>query len=178
MLSHRILNKHITNLYQGLSNKEKAVLSFEASKTNSNEFSRIKNSVKSEIVEMKEHEYRSWLIKLNIFSSTWSMLHFKENEKYLVAMAVFYSGEAEEDATEEQQSAVFIQIQQQKARLCAIDNALEHLCNKHGLSTESVRKYADIEIFFTADEASPDIEYQNQLIEMFDQEIFLYAPIN
>lgn len=162
-------NKRITKMYQNLSCREKATLSFGYILSNDTHgLSRIANTVSHHTYSCRDIEYSDWLAKSFTFASTWSLLYWQNYASYAATLALFAAALANENVNEDAEG-LSGQINFWKGRLFALNGVLNHLCEKYGLSVDAVHKYGDVESFIQDGATNPDMEYQNQMTEMLDQ---------
>lgn len=154
----------ISKIYEGLSNKERAALSFRfIMDANDLELTRVADTVEFKSYRCHDAEYRCWVQGFFTLASLWGLIHWQQHSSLMATVALRYAtivGDTESDLNEINARVVFY-----RRRLIALDGALLNVCEKHSLDHHAIMKYAEAEPSAeTHGELLPDMEYQDEMI--------------
>ena len=131
------LTKRSTKLYNGLSNKQKAVLAFQhITQLNTDEVPIISGSVERKHYSQRDKEYTDWIETFYSVASLWSITYWQQ--KYQEATCLVLVAEQDTDQA-------ISRYREVEARITALHYALQEFCNTHGLDAQSVYKFAGAE---------------------------------
>lgn len=131
------LTKRSTKLYNGLSNKQKAVLTFQnLVGLNADEVPIISGSVERKHYSQRDTEYTDWVDAFYSVASLWSITYWQQ--KYQEAACLVLVAEQDTDQA-------ISRYREIEARVTALHYALQEFCNTHGLDAQSVYKFAGAE---------------------------------
>jgi len=153
----------ITKMYEGLSNKELALLSFQyLSEMNELECERVAGAVPVKSYICREVEYRQWLDGFFNLSAQFGIEHWRTKYRNLAStMALRFALEANDiDKINSMLDAHSLC----ETRLLALDHALVAVCDEHGIDANSVRRLAGVEPFAPMHaDLKPDAAYQTEM---------------
>ncbi len=153
----------ISKMYEGLSNKELAILSFQyMTDMNELESERVAGAVPVKSYICRDVEYRRWLDGLFNMSAQFAIEHWRTNYRNLAStMSLRFAFEANDI------DKVISMLEVHsicETRLLALDHALEAVCNEHGIDANSVRRLAGVEPFAPmCANLKPNQEYQAEM---------------
>lgn len=131
------LTKRSTKLYNSLSNKQKAILTFQSlAELNADEVPIIAGTVERKEYSQRHIEYTDWVETLFSVASLWSITYWQQ--KYLEATCLLLVAEQDTDLAVSGYKEV-------KARVTALHHALQEFCKTHGLDSQYVYKFAGVE---------------------------------
>ena len=150
----------ITKLYEGLSNKELAALSFHyMAAANELEIERVSAAVPVKTYDCRDVEYQQWVNSFYSVATYWSIEYWKLQAGKLAAIVSLHitlgRGETEKVET-------IIEVHEGwESRLLALDRALLLVCDEHGIDPKAVRQIAGAEEFHPISTAIvPNNDYQ------------------
>lgn len=131
------LTKRSKKLYDHLSSKQKAALTFKCLvNRNEEEAGLITDSVPRHVYRQTEAAYSDWIEVIFSVASLWSIEYWQQmyySASILVTIA--------ESDTEEYKLVAY---RQQQARLAALKEALEEFCIQHGIDVAPVYEFAGV----------------------------------
>ncbi|NLW04349.1 MAG: hypothetical protein GX029_03865 [Pseudomonadaceae bacterium] len=131
------LTKRSTKLYNGLSNKQKAALTFQnLAELNADEVPIITGTVEKKHYSQRDTEYTDWIETFFSVASLWGMSYWQQ--KYQEAACLVLVAEQDTDQA-------IKRFREVEARVTALHYALQEFCNTHGLDVQSVYKFAGAE---------------------------------
>jgi|SRR5690554_1120535 len=148
------LTKRSKKLYDHLSSKQKAALTFKClANRNEDEAGLITDSVPRHVYRQTEAAYSDWIDVIFSVASLWGLEYWQQmyySASILVTIA--------ESDTEEYKLVAYTQ---QQARLAALKEALEEFCIQHGIDVAPVYEFAGVNPKqFKGIEADPDYKAQ------------------
>lgn len=154
----------ITKLYDALTNKERAILSFHHLGGPDGEIQRILATVPRQAYEGPNHEYREWIHGITSLVSIWAIEHWQLR---CAAVAAMSGASIARHAGDEARADKFNkQLWSLESYLLGLDRALEDVCNGHGIDAAAVRKQADTEPYrpiIESDKLIANPEYREEL---------------
>ena len=153
----------ITKLYDSLTTKQRAALVFNHSgDSNEVEIRRISATIPVISYRSRDPEYFCWLNYFFEMASTWAITHWRGRCATLAAMWSGYTSTRQHNYTGAETS--FQEAQQGEGRLMALDDALDAVCNDHGIDPAAVRRLAGTERYCPLKEGvSVDLAYREQV---------------
>lgn len=149
----------IAKLYEGLTNKERAVLAFHyMTDINELELERVAAAVPMKTYECSDMEYRQWLNSLADMAALWAIEHWKTYSSKLAALGALHLMIARNELDEVQ--AMMDAHEKWESHLLALDCALLAICEEHGVDPAAVRRMAGANPFDPVSALEPDAEYQ------------------
>lgn len=150
----------ITKLYEGLTNKERAALSFRyILDANELELSRVGDTVEFKSYRCHDAEYREWLQSFFTLASHWGLIYWQHYSGLMATIALRHATIA--GSTTDDLKSISTRIVYWKRRLLALDVALDDLCTQHGVDVDVVRRYSEVDQnAITYADLLPDSEYQ------------------
>lgn len=149
----------ITKMYENLTGKEKALLSFHYSVMgNTTEADRIAAMVPWKTYKMRDAEFLAWLHAVHHVAEFWGWQHWKMQAKRLAALGGMQIMLAREDY--DRLEAFTEAFELWEACLLALDVATETVCTQHGIDPNTIRALYDAERFRPLSTGiAPDAEY-------------------
>lgn len=149
----------ITKMYENLTSKEKALLSFHYSATgNTTEADRITAMVPWKTYKMRDAEFLDWLHAVHHVAEFWGWQHWKMQAKRLAALGGILVMQQREDY--DRLEAFTEAFELWEACLLALDAATESVCGQHGIDPRTIRALSDGDRFRSLSTGlAPDAEY-------------------
>lgn len=146
----------ITELYEGLSSRELALMAFNRlGEMDPAEINRIADVVPRRTYTGMDSDFREWAQRLTDVAAVWGFTYWRLRCQCLACLVAMYapSGLAEEASA---RAAAL------ERKLIAHDNVLVEICEAHGIDPDAVRRYSDAkpyEPLLEADVLEPDADY-------------------
>jgi hypothetical protein len=149
----------IRNLYTGLTNKERAALSFRyILDANEVELLRVGDTVQLKTYRCHDAEYSDCVQGFFTLASLWGLIYWQNYSSLMASIALIHATIA--GNTTDDLNVVIGMAEYWKRRLLALNVALASICAEHGIDSDIVRRYADIEPDATKyADLLPDAEY-------------------
>lgn len=149
----------ISKMYENLTSKEKALLSFHYSVTgNTTEADRIAAMVPWKTYKMRDAEFLDWLHAVHHVAEFWGSQHWKMQAERLAALSGILIMQEREDY--DRLEAFTETFELWEACLLALDVATESVCTQHGIDPSTIRALYDAERFRPRNtRMAPDAEY-------------------
>ena len=165
----------ISKIYEGLTNKERAALSFRyIMDANDLELTRVTDTVEFKSYRCHDIEYRCWVQGFFTLASLWGLIHWQQHSSLMATIALRYATIV--DNTESDLDEVNARMVFYKRRLIALDGALLKVCEEHSLDHHAIMKYAGAEPSAeNYGELLPDMEYQDEMVSSLSVAIDMTA---
>lgn len=154
----------ISNLYLGLTNKERAALSFRyIMDSNDLELTRVTDTIEFKNYRCHDAEYRCWVQSYFTLASLWGLMYWQNTSRLMASIALGYANSA--GLLTDDILAINNQVTLLKRRALSLNLALIKVCEAHSLDHQAVLKYADVETGDLPDtELLPDMAYLDELV--------------
>lgn len=131
------LTKRSTKLYNGLSNKQKAALTFKnVIELNTDEIPIISSTVEKKHYSQRDTEYTDLVDAFFSVASLWGLTYWQKKCQETACLVL---------AAELDTDQAISRYREVEARVTALHYALQEFCNTHGLDAQSVYKFAGVE---------------------------------
>lgn len=168
------MQKRINQLYETLTNKERAALAFQyLTDTNELELGRVRSAVPMKSYSCPDEEFQKWFDRFFNMSAFWGLDHWQGNSRRLAAWCLIIR-RTEPDESAEMHS-IFVSWERY---LLALDEALNAICARHGIDPEAVRKVTDTEPFQPLHATEPDLEQQAEIELKLERLLSDKRPMN
>jgi hypothetical protein len=159
----------ITKLYEGLTAREKAAVAFSSlARLDQAEADRIEATVERKTYRMLDAAYSDRLEHLMVMVLLWGLRHWHEFAKFSSALGLMkLARDGGKYELADEACETFLGAH---ARLLALDEILNTICDANGLDVESVRMLAEVGgPHFAIGDLTPDASYVEEFGELLSK---------